>query len=54
MILFVNAQGSEKIKLTFSKALLLTISSSDIVKHSNGFCRPTGWLYSPARMRNVS
>ena len=36
MISFVNAQGSVKIRLACSKALLLTISSSNIVTHSNG------------------
>ena len=35
MISFINAQGSVKIRIACSKALLLTISSSNIVAHSN-------------------
>ena len=41
MISFVNAQDSVKIRLACSKVLLLTISSSNIITHSNGdkyFC----------------
>ena len=37
MISFVNAQGSVKIRLTCSKALFLTISSSNIVTRSNAY-----------------
>ena len=37
MISFVNTQGSVKIRLACSKALLVTISSSNIVTHSNGY-----------------
>ena len=36
MISSVNAQGLVKIRLACSKALLLTISSTNIVTHSNG------------------
>ena len=36
MISFANAQDSVKIRLTCSKALLLTISSSNIATHSIG------------------
>ena len=36
MISFANAQGLVKIRLACSKALLLTISSSNIVTHSKG------------------
>ena len=36
MISYVNARGSVKIRLASSKLLLLTISSSNIVTHSNG------------------
>ena len=39
MISFVNVQGSVKIRLAYSKALLLTISSSNIVTHSNGYIK---------------
>ena len=39
MISFVNAQGSVKIRLAYSKALLLTISFSNIVTHSNGYIK---------------
>ena len=37
MISFVNAQGPVKIRLPCSKDLLLNISSSNIVTHSNGY-----------------
>ena len=37
MISFANAQGSVKIRLACSKALLLNISSSNIVTHSKGY-----------------
>ena len=36
MISFVNTQGSVKIRLARSKALLLIISSSNIATYSNG------------------
>ena len=39
MISFVNAQGSVKIRLACSKALLLTILSSNITTHSNGYIK---------------
>ena len=39
MIPIVNAQGSVKIRLACSKALLLTISSSNIVTHFNGYIK---------------
>ena len=44
MILFVNAQGSAKIRLACSKALLLIISSSSIVTHSNGYIKDDKYL----------
>ena len=37
MISFANAQGLVKIRLACSKALLSTISSSNIVTYSNGY-----------------
>ena len=37
MISFVNTQGSVKIRLACSKALLLTISASNMTTHSNGY-----------------
>ena len=37
MISFANAQGSVKIRLACSKALLSTISSSNIFTHSNSY-----------------
>ena len=37
MISFVNIQASVKFRLACSKTLLLTISSSNIVTHSNGY-----------------
>ena len=39
MISFVNVQGSVNIRLACSKALLLTISSSNIVTHINGYIK---------------
>ena len=39
MISFFNAQGSVKIRLAWSKALLLTISFSNIATHSNGYIK---------------
>ena len=39
MALFVSAQGSVKIRLASSKALLLIISSSNIATHSNGYIK---------------
>ena len=39
MISFVSAQGSVKIRLACSKALLLTISSSNFVPHSVGYIK---------------
>ena len=36
---FVDAQGPVKIRLAYSKALLLTISSSNIVTHSNRYLK---------------
>ena len=46
MISFVNAQGSVKIRLACSKALLLIISASDIVTHSNGYIKGEKCLFS--------
>ena len=45
MISFVNAQGSVKIRLAFSEALLLTISSSDIVTHSNAYIKGDKYFF---------
>ena len=45
MILFVEAQGSVKIRLACSKALLLTISSSNIVRHSNGYIKREKYFF---------
>ena len=46
MISFVNAQGSVKIRLACSKALLLTISSSNIVTNSNGYVKGDKYFFS--------
>ena len=46
MISFVNAQGSVKIRLACSKALLLTISSSNIVTNSNGYIKGDKYFFS--------
>ena len=45
MISFVNTQGSVKIRLACSKALLLTNSSSDIVTHSNGYIKGNKYFF---------
>ena len=45
MISFVNAHGSVKIRLVFSKALLLTISSSNVIKHSNGYIKGDKYFF---------
>ena len=45
MISFVNAQGSAKIRLACSKALLLTISSSNIVTRSNGYIKGDKYFF---------
>ena len=45
MILFANAHGSVKTRLACSKALLLTISSSSIVTHSNGYIKGGKYLF---------
>ena len=45
MISSVNVQGSVKIRLACSKALLLTISSSNIVTHSNGYVKGDKYLF---------
>ena len=43
---FVNAQGSVKIRLVCSKALLLTMSSSNIVTYSNGYIKGDKCLFT--------
>ena len=45
MISFANAQGTVKITLACSKALLLTISSSNIVTHSNGYVKDDKYFF---------
>ena len=45
MISFVNAQGSVKTRLASSKALLLTISSLNIVTHSNGYIKGDKYFF---------
>ena len=45
MISFVNAQHSIKIILACSKALLLTVSSSNIVIHSNGYIKRDKYFF---------
>ena len=45
MIFFVNGQGLEKIGLACSKALLLTILSSNIVTHSNGYIKVDKYFF---------
>ena len=45
MISFANAQGSVKIRLAYSKALLLTISSSNIVTHSNRYVKGDKYFF---------
>ena len=45
MISFLNAQVSVKIRLACSKALLLIISSPNIVTHSNGYTKGDKYLF---------
>ena len=45
MISFVNALGTVKIRLTCSKTLLLTILSSNIVTHSNGYIKGDKYFF---------
>ena len=45
MISFVNAQSLVKIRLVCSKVLLLTISSSNIVTHSNGYIKGDKYFF---------
>ena len=45
MISFVNNQGSVKIRLACSKALFLTISSSNIVTHSNVYIKSDEYFF---------
>ena len=52
MTSFVNARGSVKIRLACSKALLLIISSSNIVTHSHGYIK--GDKYNKSRCGKCS
>ena len=45
MISFTNAQGSVKIRLPCSRVLLLIISSSNIVTHSNGYIKGDKYFF---------
>ena len=45
MISFVHAQDSVKIRLTCSKALLLTISFSNTATHSNGYIKGEKYFF---------
>ena len=45
MISFVNAHGSVKVRLACSKALLLSISSSNIVTYSNGYIKGDKYFF---------
>ena len=45
MISFVIAQGSVKIRLACSKALLLIISSSNVVTHCNGYIKGQKYFF---------
>ena len=45
MISFFNTQGSVRIRLACSKASLLTISSSNIVTHSNGYIKGDKYIF---------
>ena len=52
MISFVNAHGSAKIRLTCSKALLLTNASSNIVTHSNGCIKNNKYFFIKVGVAN--
>ena len=45
MISFASVQGSVKTRLAYSKALLVTISSSNIVSHSNDHIKRDKYLF---------
>ena len=45
MTSFVNTQGSVKIRLACLKALLLSISSSNFVTHSNGYIKGDKYFF---------
>ena len=45
MISFVNKQGSVKIRLACSNTLPLTISSSNIVTHSNSYIKGDKYFF---------
>ena len=45
MVSFFNAQGSVKIRLACSKALLSIISSSNIATHSNGYIKGDKYFF---------
>ena len=45
MTSFVNAQGSVKIRLACSKALLLIILSSNTATHSNGYIKGDKYFF---------
>ena len=45
MISFINGQGSVKIRLAYSKALLITILSSNIVSHSNSYIKGDKYFF---------
>ena len=45
MISFFNTQGPVKIRLACSKALLLTITSSNIMTHSNGYIKGDKYFF---------
>ena len=53
MISFVNALGSVKIRLACSKALLLTISSSNIITHSNGYVKGDKYFFLYKKVRQM-
>ena len=45
MVSFVNAESSVKIRLACSKALLLTVSSANIVTHSVGYIKGDKYFF---------
>ena len=45
MISFASVHGSVKTRLAYSKALLVTISSSNIVSHSNDHIKGDKYLF---------
>ena len=54
MISFVNAQGSVKIRLPCSKAMVLTTLSSNIATHPNGYTKVDKYVFYTRRYGSLN